>query len=80
MEAMFEQLKINPKEITKHGIHPLIHTMKGYWSIDTGLNSNADRCLYVIDDKTKTVFLCKIGDHRIYEKHISFNEYIETFI
>ena len=36
--------------------HPLKGKFKGYWSIDTGLNSNADRVIYYIDDETKSIF------------------------
>lgn len=76
---IFNQLIANPRDTSKSGIHPLHGKMKGFWSISTGLNGNSDRCIYSIDDETKTVFLLDIGDHSIYENVLTFEEINNMF-
>ncbi len=46
--------------------------MKGYWSISTGLNSNRDRIIYIIDDENNCVYLKSIGDHSVYESMLEY--------
>ena len=46
--------------------------MKGYWSISTGLNSNRDRVVYLIDDKDNLIQLKSIGDHSVYESMLEY--------
>ncbi len=67
----------------KFSPHELKGAYKGVWSMDTGLNSNRDRVLYIIDDTNKTIYLYDIGDYTVYEnvyseiEHISFSEFLE---
>ncbi len=65
-------LRNSPRYYIPLNAHPLKGNMKGYWSISTGLNSNRDRVVYLIDDSIKTVFLTSIGDHSVYESMLEY--------
>ncbi len=60
------------RDYTPLHTHPLKGNMKGYWSISTGLNSNRDRVVYLIDDENKFVLLKSIGDHSVYESLLEY--------
>lgn len=61
------------------------HNLKGklsaYWSITTGLNSDADRVVFKVDEKNHIVYLKSVGDHSVYEslEIKPFREFLETF-
>ena len=63
--------------------HQLHGKMKDYWSMDTGLNSNADRLIFYIDDVQKLIYLYDIGNHSMYEAFlgiVSFKLLLSNFI
>ena len=71
-KEVINALKNSPRKYIPLNAHPLQGNMKGFWSISTGLNSNRDRIIYVIDDESNVIYLKSIGDHSVYE---SFAEY-----
>ena len=62
----------SPRDYAPLHTHQLKGNMKGYWSISTGLNSNRDRVVYLIDDKDKLIHLKSIGDHSVYESMLEY--------
>ena len=70
--TIIQALKNNPRVNASLKPHPLQGKLKGFWSIDTGLNSNSDRVIYMIDDKEKIIFLKFIGDHSVYESILEY--------
>ena len=78
-KEVINSLKTSPRN-NNFNPHQLSGKMKGFWSIDTGLNSNSDRVIYIIDDNNKHVILYDIGNHSIYENilNITFEEFYET--
>ena len=74
-QEVIDALRQSPRHYIPLNAHPLKGSMNGYYSISTGLNSNRDRVVYMIDDSRKTVFLKSIGDHSVYESYDDYLEY-----
>jgi len=56
-----DRLKTNPRR--ECGAHPLHGKLKNKWACWLGSNI---RIVYIIDDKSKIIFLESVGTHKIY--------------
>lgn len=73
-DQVMKALETSPRN-NQFGSHPVHGKFEGLWSMDTGINSNADRVIYLIDDSSKTIYLYDIGNHSLYE-NISIKDLI----
>ena len=69
---VIKALQTSPRYYLPLNAHPLKGNMQGLYSISTGLNSNRDRVVYMIDDENKCVYLKSIGDHSVYESNLGY--------
>lgn len=71
-KEVIDALQNSPRHYIPLNAHPLKGNMSAYYSISTGLNSNRDRVVYMIDDENNCIYLKSIGDHSVYESLLEY--------